>query len=191
MPDFGGSWSASKLDCVEAYATAYLKVMQQQHWAELRYIDAFAGRGKQAVKDAAGKVGVDAELDSFFGSASDRRDVKAFLEGSALRVLNASSQATRGFERYTFIDSHRPSCEELRAAVSASNPDVTHRIEFACEDANAALDRCLADINWQTTRALVFLDPFGLEVKWSTSRLWRQPVRAMSGICSRWAASTE
>jgi len=49
MTTFGGPWSRLKLDCVESYAVAYLKVMQQQNWS-LHYVDAFAGQGRQQLK---------------------------------------------------------------------------------------------------------------------------------------------
>ncbi len=35
MRRFGGTWSESKLDCVERYVAAYLRVMQNQSWYTL------------------------------------------------------------------------------------------------------------------------------------------------------------
>lgn len=40
-----------------------------------------------------------------------------------------------------------------------------------CEDANAVLAQYASSMDWRTTRALVFLDPFGLEVRWETISL--------------------
>ena len=67
MRSFGGTWSELKLDRVERYIVSYLRVMQYQRWATLHYVDAFAGRGRQALR-AGSAIGNDTtELDSFFG----------------------------------------------------------------------------------------------------------------------------
>lgn len=175
VTQFGGSWSESKLGCVEDYAKAYLQVMSGQHWATLHYIDAFAGRGRQTLKCAADETPDEAELEN------DEAETEAFLVGSALRVLRASRQSQRGFDHFTFIDAHRPSCEELRAAVSDEGPEILASCDFKCDDANEALDACLTTIDWHPGRALVFLDPFGLEVRWETvERL------AATGACDVW-----
>ena len=68
MRKFGGSWSESKLDCVEGYAQSYLQVLQNQPWFSVHYVDAFAGRGKQALKK--GLSGELPESESFFGDES-------------------------------------------------------------------------------------------------------------------------
>ncbi|MBS3973933.1 MAG: hypothetical protein KGZ89_03590 [Actinobacteria bacterium] len=83
MKKFGGSWSESKLDCVENYTRAYLKVMEKQHWCRLNYVDAFAGWGKQALK--AGIANPD--MEGFFGDESERAATEAFLVGSPIRAL--------------------------------------------------------------------------------------------------------
>jgi three-Cys-motif partner protein len=159
---FGGSWSKSKLDCVEEYARAYLKVMQEQRWYTLEYVDAFAGRGTQTVRTR----GVSTDMCSFFGDESERIDTEEFLIGSALRVLGASSQAKRPFDRFTFIDADRDSCAELRSVVASGYPALTHAINIVCDDANAALQQYVSTVDWSATRSLVFLDPYGLEVEW-------------------------
>lgn len=166
MNAFGGSWSKSKLDCVEKYARAYLAVMQKQSWCTLEYVDAFAGRGTQTVRT----LSVSTDMCSFFGDESERTDTEEFLIGSALRVLQASSQARRSFDRFTFIDADRDSCAELRSVVDSEYPALKHAVKIVCDDANAALKRYVSAANWNTTRSLVFLDPYGLEVEWDLIR---------------------
>jgi three-Cys-motif partner protein len=173
VTQFGGSWSESKLACVGEYAVAYLQVMQQQTWATLHYIDAFAGRGRQTLRGGAADALLDAELEN--------EEAEAFLVGSAVRVLRASCQSTRGFDHFTFIDAHRPSCDELHAVVSEECPELLPVCDFECDDANAALGTCLTTIDWRTGRALVFLDPFGLEVRWETVE-----ALAATGACDVW-----
>lgn len=168
MRQFGGSWSQSKLDLVEQYAVGYLRVMQNQAWAQLHYVDAFAGRGRQTMKSRADTSPGLQEIDSFFGDESDRAETEAFLMGSALRAIGASESSARAFDRFTLIDAHRASCEELRSAIAQDFPDSAARVDVVCDDANAALRGYIESIDWHRSRALVFLDPYGLEVDWTT-----------------------
>jgi len=162
MKKFGGSWSESKLDCVENYTRAYLKVMEKQHWCRLNYVDAFAGWGKQALK--AGIANPD--MEGFFGDESERADTEAFLVGSPIRALRTTTDAVRSFDRFLFIEVNEDACIELRRVVSSDFPGVEHLVEVICDDANAALDSYVDSIDRAATRALVFLDPQGLEVDW-------------------------
>jgi three-Cys-motif partner protein len=166
MRKFGGTWSESKLDCVENYARAYLQVMQKQHWCSLDYVDAFAGRGKQALKSGAGT----ADPEAFFGDESERADTEEFLVGSAIRVLSASTGAARSFDRFVFIDADQPSCAELQSVVDSDFSSVKHTVQVVCDDANTALEGYVDSVDWSSTRALVFLDPYGLEVDWDLIR---------------------
>lgn len=162
MREFGGTWSESKLDCVEEYARGYLQVMQKQSWCELHYVDAFAGRGKQALKSGPSSQ----ELEDIFGSRSERADTEEFLVGSALRALRASARSARPFDRFLFIDADEGSCRELQELVSSDFPAASHIVDVVCNDANMQLERYLDSVKWSNTRALVFLDPYGLEVDW-------------------------
>jgi three-Cys-motif partner protein len=181
MRKFGGSWSESKLDCVESYARSYLQVMQRQDWCTLYYLDAFAGRGKQALKSGAGAGAEIRELESFFGDESERVDTEEFLVGSAIRALRASAGSSRPFDRFVFIEADQPSCLELESVIQADFPEILATVKVICSDANAALDDYIGTVDWTRTRALVFLDPYGLEVGWDLiTRL------ARTGGCDVW-----
>jgi three-Cys-motif partner protein len=181
MRKFGGSWSESKLDCVESYARSYLNVMQRQDWWTLHYVDAFAGRGKQTLKSGTGLRKESQELDSFFGDESERIDTEEFLIGSAIRSLQASMKSSRPFDRFVFIDANQQSCIELGSVIQSDFVKIQDTIDVICSDANAALASYIDKINWSSTRALVFLDPYGLEVSWELiSRL------AQTGACDVW-----
>jgi three-Cys-motif partner protein len=166
MRKFGGSWSETKLDCVENYARSYLNVMQNQDRWTLDYVDAFAGRGKQALKKGQGDVGEILGVESFFGNESDRADTEEFLVGSAIRALHASIKSVRSFDRFIFIDADKPSCNELETFVMSEFPQAQEKVKVICGDANTALDDYITKTDWTLTRALVFLDPYGLEVSW-------------------------
>ena len=76
---FGGSWSMRKLECVQSYLDAYLKVMLNQSWADLWYIDAFSGDGMQKFKPTT-------EFDSTVSLLEDYDQIRGFTDGSALRA---------------------------------------------------------------------------------------------------------
>jgi three-Cys-motif partner protein len=181
MRKFGGNWSESKLDCVERYALSYLGVMQKQHWCTLNYVDAFAGRGKQTLKSDTGSGAELREMDSFFGDESERIDTEEFLIGSAIRALRASVRSSRQFDRFIFIDVDKSSCLELESIVQSDFAEIRNTVEIICSDADTALGNYISKVDWSSTRALVFLDPYGLEVSWNLiTRI------AKTGACDAW-----
>lgn len=169
MTTFGGPWSRLKLDCVENYAVAYLKVMQQQNWS-LHYVDAFAGQGRQQLKLVASNSDSQSENQAsfeFLDQAEDQARYE-FLEGSALRALKVSNEATRGFDRFVFIEASRMAKEKLAQRALVEWPAQAAKIQLLKDDANDAIADYVKNTNWAKTRALVFLDPFGLQVRWRT-----------------------
>ncbi len=167
MHTFGGSWSESKLDCVEKYTKSYLKVMQNQKWFTLHYVDAFAGRGKHRLKSGLQKCAVLQGLDSFFGNLAEREDTEEFLVGSAIRALRASSLSSRPFDYFLFVDADQASCSELESIIQDDFGNIRDTIKVKCGDANATLEDYISKVDWNHTRALIFLDPYGLEVSWN------------------------
>jgi three-Cys-motif partner protein len=169
MTTFGGPWSRLKLDCVESYAVAYLKVMQQQNWS-LHYVDAFAGQGRQQLKLVASNSDSQSENQAsfeFLDQAEDQARYE-FLEGSALRALKVSNEATHGFDRFVFIEASRMAKEKLAQRALVEWPAQAAKIQLLKDDANDAIADYVKNTNWAKTRALVFLDPFGLQVRWRT-----------------------
>ncbi len=169
MTTFGGPWSRLKLDCVESYAVAYLKVMQQQNWS-LHYVDAFAGQGRQQLKLVASNSDSQSENQASFDFLEQAEDQARyeFLEGSALRALKVSNEATRGFDRFVFIEASRMAKEKLAQRALVEWPAQAAKIQLLKDDANDAIADYVKNTNWAKTRALVFLDPFGLQVRWRT-----------------------
>lgn len=169
MTTFGGPWSRLKLDCVESYAVAYLKVMQQQNWS-LHYVDAFAGQGRQQLKLVASNSDSQSENQASFDFLDQAEDQARyeFLEGSALRALKVSNEATRGFDRFVFIEASRMAKEKLAQRALVEWPAQAAKIQLLKDDANDAIADYVKNTNWAKTRALVFLDPFGLQVRWKT-----------------------
>ena len=141
MRNFGGPWTKKKLVCVKDYVIAYEKVMQKQSFT-LLYIDAFAGSGYKIRKE-------------------DERDIRDFQKGSPQIIL----ENTHLFHKYIFIEKHRKAFQNLKKLEKRFS---NKQIDFKNKDANICLTEICKDTNWKNHRAIVFLDPFAMEVEWNT-----------------------
>jgi three-Cys-motif partner protein len=144
---FGGSWTDQKLAVLEGYLAAYTTALQKAKFTK-GYIDAFAGSG---YRDA--KRGVPDLMET---------EPQELLEGSARRALRVQPR----FDGYVFIESHagrRAQLEQLKAEF----PDKAGSIQVRGGDANAQLQD-ICRVSWAKRRAVLFLDPYGMQVEWST-----------------------
>ena len=137
---FGGPWTKEKLDILEAYLDAYTTALKNQPF-KLIYIDAFAGAGQIERHD-------------------DDGDTIGFLRGSTERAIRIQDKP---FDELIFIEKDIARCAELEK--------LRHRyrernISIERGDAN----RILSDLrrDWRACRGVLFLDPFSIEVDWST-----------------------
>ena len=157
---FGGDWTAEKLECVRKYLVAYAKIMnaQRQKKREFRfaYIDAFAGTGYNTPKQA------DDDFAPFF-EGTRASDSQRFIDGSARIALKVEPQ----FDRYIFIEHNSSRFREL-SKLKDEFPELHDRIQLVNADANTYLNDLCLNRNWRYHRAVLFLDPFGMQVKWDT-----------------------
>lgn len=151
---FGGPWTEQKLACVQKYMQAYATAMKRQPF-RLDYVDAFAGSG-----DLQPPARTTDASEALF--AAEARDSTEFRAGSARLAL----QIEPPLDRYLFIEKRAGNVRQLEA-LCESHPDRAERCQVIRGDANQVLaEYCEQD--WSVRRALVFLDPFGTEVQWST-----------------------
>lgn len=157
-----GPWAKEKLDALRQYIDYYTTVLKNQgHWLRgTIFVDAFAGPGlsrirtKERDEHSAGLF----ELDN----PPDQAGLQ-FLKGSPRVALDI----TNPFTSYVFIERNPQRIAELRDLVTAYQSK--RSIIVREDDANAALKGWLASaVDWRTHRAVVFLDPFGMQVPWST-----------------------
>ena len=153
---FGGGWTAEKLARVQKYLAAYTTALKNQPF-NLVYIDAFAGTGYRNIKS------VDSQQELMFPDLAGE-DAEAFHAGSARIALETSPR----FAEYYFIEQSSRKCAELER-LRDEFPDKAKDIHILNEDANAALLRVCND-TWKrrNLRAVLFLDPFGMNVSWQT-----------------------
>ena len=155
LPLFGGEWTRQKLDMLRRYLGAYVKVLKNQHFEQL-YIDAFAGTGYVEVAQTEHDRG-------FFAPELAEDEPQQFFEGSASMAL----QIHPPFHRYIFIE-QSPSRFEKLLRLRDRFARLGDRMEFVQGDANTVLQGLCERWNRGGMRGVLFLDPFGMQVDWTT-----------------------
>lgn len=158
---FGGPWTDEKLASIDEYLKAYMTIFKSNPRAaqlETIYVDAFAGTGRRT--QSRGRDRVEGQL---FEDAIENADAGELKEGSAYIALRQE----RPFDRYVFVerdDEHARSLNDLRDEF----PHLSGRIDIRVGDANQFLAQFCSDTDWSGKRAVVFLDPYGMQVDWTT-----------------------
>lgn len=153
VESFGGDWTEDKLERLSKYLRAYTKIFDKNVKAQyLRtiYVDAFASTGSRATSL---KEGDQSETDE---------EAQSFLKGSAQIALEVEPR----FNQYLFIEKDKQRAAELEL-LTASHPQAAASIQVVNADANQYLQRWCATTDWSVNRAVVFLDPFGMQVEWA------------------------
>ncbi|MDO9567604.1 MAG: three-Cys-motif partner protein TcmP [Candidatus Desulfaltia sp.] len=153
---FGGNWTEEKLKRVEKYLKAYATIMNKQNF-RFAYIDAFAGTGYREEK----KNKIDNQI--FLFQQNDIKEIETYSKGSARIALEIKPE----FDKYIFIEKSRKNFTELLKLKEAFK-DKEKKIDLINADANSwIIDRC-NNYKWQDNRAVLFLDPYGMQVNWET-----------------------
>ncbi len=154
---FGGSWTEEKLACLAKYLHACTTIFRRNPRARFfttYYVDAFAGTGKilRSLRDPMQKP---------LFPEIEHSDAQGYLKGSAARALEVQP----GFDRYLFVEADPERCQGLEA-LKQKYPDRSGVIEVVASDANTYLPIWCKKTDWRRTRAVVLLDPFGMQVTW-------------------------
>lgn len=143
--EFGGDWTEQKLTILDKYLAAYSAIFRGNEKAKFFktiYVDAFAGTG-------------------VIGQPNEESEDQAkLLAGSASRAIRHS------FDKYIFIEKSADRVSKLQELKKTS--DAGKNIEIRRGDANAELLKLIKETDWKTHRAVVFLDPYGMQVDWTT-----------------------
>jgi three-Cys-motif partner protein len=155
LQQFGDkSWTQDKLERVRKYLVAYSTIMRKRRYI-YAYIDAFAGTGYHELKQAA-----DSGMSLF--PEEDEPEIEAFLHGSARIALQVEPR----FNDYIFIEKSRKKAAELEK-LKDEFPDKAGDIAIETQEANAYLQQ-LCRRSWKAHRAVLFIDPFGMQLMWKT-----------------------
>jgi hypothetical protein len=146
-----GPWSISKLSYLSRYLNITTTAMHSGNWREFHYIDLFSGPGKSKVK---GK--------------------NKIICGSPLIALTQSKR----FDKCYFVDQDDKAVVALENRCQALSTSTT--CQFYNADGNLAAKKVVDEIaridkqfikgKWCSFN-VAFLDPYGLELKWSTVEL--------------------
>jgi len=149
--EFGAQHTELKLSIVESYLKAFTRALQP-YFKQLWYIDAFAGTGSRTVRVEA------REGDLFDAPAPERVEQR---RGSAQIAIDVEPK----FDRLIFMDTKPAHCAALR---ELSDQHEDRKIVIIEGDANRAIQSEIAWEGWRRTRAVMFLDPYGMDVEWAT-----------------------
>jgi len=156
---YGSKNTTLKAELIERYVSVYGAALREKKFIRT-YVDAFAGSGWRLLGD---------------GSVEP---------GAAIRVL----QAPHPLERYVFGDLSRRNITSLESEVARISADraaeglQTPQPEFFIGDAKALICR---ECRWVSARSerrtVMFLDPFGMQVRWPSIEMI-----AATGRCDLW-----
>jgi len=158
---FGGSWTSTKLDVLAGYLKSYTTALKDKPTVEqpfrTGYIDAFAGTG---YRDARVESSGGPPAQSLLFPDLAEQEPQELLDGSARLALRTEPR----FDRYIFIEQNTKRCAELEA-LKDEFPELANDISTHLGDANKEIqDLCNKD--WRSHRAVMFLDPYGMQVEW-------------------------
>lgn len=148
--------TGKKLDIISEYLKMYQKTVGAKTYFKTHYVDAFAGTGQ---------INTEKDKGSLFGGLLD----EAYDKSLANEIIKGSTEVALevepSFNSYTFIeiDKHKISDLENRF----QNNPLYQRINFLCGDANEKVKSFCQSMQ-KKDRAIVFLDPFGSQVEWTT-----------------------
>lgn len=145
--EFGSAHTEAKLRTVENYLKAFTTALSGKF--TLVYVDAFAGSGASTPKRDKNQL-------QLLGA-------EEIVDGSARRALRISPP----FDQFLFIEKLARNVRSLQG-LREEFPDRGHQIEIVRGDANAHLNDFAAKLDRRNARAVVFIDPFGLSLEWST-----------------------
>jgi three-Cys-motif partner protein len=154
---FGGDWTSRKLAVIAAYLTSYTTALKNAPFKKA-FIDAFAGTGYRRPRRNESDGAVQPVL--FPDLAADAP--QALLDGSARLAL----QTVPRFDKYIFIERNEDRSVALKN-LKVEFPAMAADIHIRAGDANAEL-QALCRLNWSGHRAVLFLDPYGMQVEWKT-----------------------
>lgn len=160
-----GPWAREKLERLRKYLEAYTTILSTKSFEGFYYIDAFAGPGSHEIKRPKQDDDINQMLLDISRFGSDQKEQKAFLAGSPRVALEIPSP----FKAYFFVEKSAERISELQKLKAEYGG--RRQIQIRPVECNQYLFSQVArnaKIDWKRNRAVVFLDPFGMQVQWKT-----------------------
>lgn len=156
---FGDEHTRKKLETVEKYLGAFTTALKKQEF-DLLYVDSCAGSGSSIPRSAL----TNRKTSEFQSGLLEVADTDQIIMGSAIRALGVNPP----FDRYLFNDVKQSNVRALKARVQQDFSHLADRVTITRFDANEMLSNLCEQTNWRATRAVVFIDPFGLQIRYET-----------------------
>ena len=147
----GDYWTRHKLEKLILYCSAFLEHMSDRPFRPL-YIDGCAGTGYVRRHNPKRTLRY-----GFF------KDPPNITDGSARLVLGLDNK----FDKYVFVETAKASHRILKR-VMEDFPHRQPRIRLRRWDANTFLPKLCGETDWNTWRAVVFVDPTSTQIDWET-----------------------
>ncbi|MDZ7846333.1 MAG: three-Cys-motif partner protein TcmP [Owenweeksia sp.] len=156
-PEWGGPWTERKLEAFAKYVRSYLTIMNRNRYWKTIYFDGFAGSGSRKQKES-----------DLHHQLSIAPEEEKLYRGSAERVLQLPNPLV--FDYYYFIDTNESSLKKLKKHLTEMPEALNKKLEFRPGNANEALNQLAGALRQikPSYAALVFLDPFGMQIDWSS-----------------------
>src|SRR5262249_30247386 len=123
------------------------------------YIDAFAGSGYRTTSS---RLPAEDQTTLFADSELAEPEPQNWLDGSARIALKTVPR----FNKYIFVEKSIRRCDDLQT-LRKEFPAMASDIDIIHGEANALI-RGICSKNWTKHRAVLFLDPYGMQVEWPT-----------------------
>lgn len=157
---FGGDWTEAKLAVLKGYLSAYTTALKNQTGFGKGFIDAFAGTGYRTPKGRRSS----AQALPFPDLAA--APSQGLLDGSARIALETEPS----FDGFIFIEKSLERCRALEK-LKEEFPKKKAHIQIRRGEANREVQRLCDPENWSKRRAVLFLDPYGMQVEWQTLQM--------------------
>lgn len=161
-----GPWAEEKLEALRRGLDYYTTRLKKTPYWQKVYVDAFAGPGLSEIRRRPVEPAPASLLVDLFDTApppDPTEEEVRYLKGSPRVALDIPNP----FDRYVLVErdpQRRAELEAMRAEYGTSR-----RIEVRGGDANEELLALLASgFSRRTHKVYAFLDPFGVQVPWST-----------------------
>lgn len=160
-----GPWVKEKLQCLDKYLNAYTKILRKQKFKGYFYIDAFAGPGMLKVRQKQTNSSLQQSLFNVSEYGKEDSGEAKYINGSP----NVALKLEYPFTDYIFIEIDKQRLNQLKKLEAIyGDEQLPRRIHIRNQDCNTYLGTLLKKTQWNHWRGVVFLDPFGMQVPWST-----------------------
>lgn len=153
-----GPWAKEKLDSLQACLEYYTTALKNRTYWDKVYIDAFAGPGLSEVRK---RPLQEASILDMFAEDPSAEEI-TYLRGSPRVALDIPTP----FDAYVFIERDPERVAELLQLEEEYRG--RRRVTVKAGDANEELLAIADKVSKARHRVFAFLDPFGIQMPWST-----------------------